>query len=677
MTKGFGLILSFVIGLVLFTILPVWAEIVDTFWVRTYNGPANSGDVTSAVAVDIFGNVYVTGASLGSGTGSDYATIKYNSNGTQLWVQRYNGPGSGNDGASAIAVDGSGNVYVTGSSQGSGTGSDYATIKYNSNGTQLWVQRYNGPGNSSDGAVAIAIDGSGNVYVTGSSQGSGTGSDYATVKYNSNGNQLWIQRYNGPGNGSDQATAIKVDGSGNVYVTGYGTGIGTYGDYTTIKYNSDGNQLWIQTYNGPANMHDAASAVAVDISGNVYVTGHSVGSGTSDDCATIKYDSNGSELWVRRYNGPGNAGDYAGVIVAGLNGVYVTGASRGGATYRDFATIKYDFNGNELWVQRYNGPAGNGADSATAMIADEYNIVYVTGYSWNGYNYDYATVAYENNGTQLWVRRYNGLGNGDDAARGIAIGQDNQSGHFLYVTGYSQGIGTNYDYVTIKYPLNRVYWQETADTIYAFNPPGQVNLHQMFDSYERITGMVHPFTWAGSSTGVTLALKACDATGCFAGAPFTAIWDYKSCSFTPPDSEMLGWTSFFQSIPPGTNQLFAVWTFQVTTQNSILCMDTILFHPPAQGNAFYWAKEGVESIIPYYLKKCWTVFLCRCGDANVDEIVDIGDIVYLINYVFYGGTEPLPNLDCNDVNADGVIDIGDIVLLINYVFYGGAEPNCG
>jgi hypothetical protein len=69
-------------------------------------------------------------------------------------------------------------------------------------------------------------------------------------------------------------------------------------------------------------------------------------------------------------------------------------------------------------------------------------------------------------------------------------------------------------------------------------------------------------------------------------------------------------------------------------------------------------------------------FQCLCGDANQDAIVDIGDIVYLINYVFYGGADPLPNLNCNDVNADGVVDIGDIVYLINYVFYGGAEPNC-
>ncbi len=121
----------------------------------------------------------------------------------------------------SLAVDGSGNVYVTGESAGSGTSRDYATIKYNSSGVQQWVARYNGPGNSNDFAdYSLVVDGSGNVYVTGYSLGSGTLDDYATIKYNSSGVQQWVARYNGPGNNYDFATSLAVDGSGNVYVTG-------------------------------------------------------------------------------------------------------------------------------------------------------------------------------------------------------------------------------------------------------------------------------------------------------------------------------------------------------------------------------------------------------------------------------------------------------------------------
>jgi len=373
----------------------VFAQSVDTAWVRRYNGPGNDWDNACAIAVDGFGNVYVTGVSDGSGTSWDYATIKYDSSGNELWVQRYNGPENYSDWAWAIAVDGSGNVYVTGRSYGSGTDNDYATIKYDPDGNQLWVQTYNGPGNYSDYAYAIAVDGSGNVYVTGVSYGSGTSTDYATIKYDPDGNQLWEKRYNGPANNHDYAWAIAVDGSGNVYVTGRSYGSGTYEDYTTIKYDPDGNQLWEKRYNGLANLYDEALAIAVDGSGNVYVTGLSVGSDTFTDYATIKYDPDGIQLWEKTYNGPGNNHDNAYAIAVDDSGnVYVAGASYGSGTDYDYATLKYDPQGTQLCVKRYNGPA-NDWDNVFAIAVDGSGNVYVTGKSvGSGTDYDYATIKY-------------------------------------------------------------------------------------------------------------------------------------------------------------------------------------------------------------------------------------------------------------------------------------------
>src|SRR5574341_2530523 len=88
-----------------------------------------------------------------------------------------------------------------------------------------WVRRYNGRGNGVDSATALAVDDSGNVYVTGGSFGNGTFLDYATIKYGSNGNILWVRTYDGPASGDDIATAIEVDGKGNVYVTGTSDGV--------------------------------------------------------------------------------------------------------------------------------------------------------------------------------------------------------------------------------------------------------------------------------------------------------------------------------------------------------------------------------------------------------------------------------------------------------------------
>ena len=427
---------------------------VNEIWIAEFNGTGNSADLSHSMAIDQSGNTYVTGESYTTTGNYDFVTIKYDSNGDTAWIKYYNGPSNNRDVGRAIIVDAVGYIYVTGESYGSGD-YDIATIKYNSDGTQQWVTRYNGPANGADGSSAIAVDTSGNVYITGYSDGDASPvfrqDDYITIKYNSSGTEVWAIRYDGPGNFHDVPNAIALDKNNNVYVTGGSSGSGTRYDYTTIKYNSAGAQLWIANYNGPANYDDIANDIAVDESGNVYVTGSSDGSSSDNpDYATIKYNTDGVQQWLARYDGPGGGDDAYAIALAESGDLYVTGESKNpvAQTTYDYLTIRYNaFTGDTVWTARYNGTA-NGNDIPLSLISDKSGNAYVTGYSeGSGTNNDYTTLKYSISGLEEWSIRFNGAGNGSDIANTAAV---DTMGN-VYVTGSGFGGATANDIVTIKY----------------------------------------------------------------------------------------------------------------------------------------------------------------------------------------------------------------------------------
>ena len=310
-------------------------------WVRRYSGPGSADDGAMGIALDSFGNAVVTGFSTGQSSGFDIVTIKYGPDGSTKWVQRYDGPGGSGDVARAVVVDADNNVYVTGPSRGNGSDWDFCIVKYSPAGVQLWVRRWNGPANWNDGSTDLALDKYGFVYATGYSYQSGDDCDYVTVKYNRSGDLKWVRRYDGPASGPDVAWAIAIDGNG-VYVTGQSQGRGTGADFATIRYTRRGVQTFVKRYSGPAGGPDVANAIAA-ANGMVYATGFATGVHTDGDYMTRAYGAGGGYKWADRYDGPGEGFDQGNAVgICPVTGnVYVTGGSAGPGTGPDLATIKY------------------------------------------------------------------------------------------------------------------------------------------------------------------------------------------------------------------------------------------------------------------------------------------------------------------------------------------------
>lgn len=369
-------------------------------WLSEYNGPGNNLDEAHAITVDGSGNVYVTGWSYGgAGTGYDYATVKYNSLGVQQWASRYTNTAGGTDEAWDVGVDNAGNVFVTGSSDAAGSNSAATTIKYNSAGVEQIAVRFEGAGGDIDAGYAIYVEPVlGTVYITGYTfQSAAADFNFITIKYNNAVAQQWATVYNGPAGNFDQAHSIAVDLSGNVYVTGYSqTAVLTNYDYSTVKYNSAGVQQWAKNYNGTGNDDDRSNAIKLDAAGNVFVTGKSVGIGsTAEDALTIKYDNLGNTKWTARYNGPSNGYDEGKALALDTTGnAYITGYSYTSGFFNDYMTIKYDSIGVQKWITKYNG-TGNNTDQAAAIEVDNLGNVFITGLSRGaGTVEDFETIKY-------------------------------------------------------------------------------------------------------------------------------------------------------------------------------------------------------------------------------------------------------------------------------------------
>jgi len=347
------------------------------------------------------------------------------------WAERIGGTSV--DMAYGLTSDGSGNLYVTGTFQGStdfdpGPGEavrtsndnsrDIFVAKYTSNGALVWVKTYGGT--ATDYGLDIAVDGSSNIYVTGyfddtvsfggHSRTSNGNHDIFVLKLNSLGNTVWV--FSAEGNGSDSGRGIAVDGSGNVYVAGqfeetvdfggHERSAAGYWDAYLLKLSNSGNTSWVRHMGGPSN--EVVWDVAVDASDNAYTTGKfksttdfnrdgSPVNRTSqggDDIFVAKHTPLGSLAWVHGIGGISSEQGWA-IAVDQNRNVYATGSFQHTVDFNpqsgvanvesdgglDTFVLRLDSNGVFGWVHQIGGASGS---TGLDIHADSDQGVYVTGY---------------------------------------------------------------------------------------------------------------------------------------------------------------------------------------------------------------------------------------------------------------------------------------------------------
>lgn len=443
-------------------------------WKFISNEAAGNDDAV-AIAVGPDQNPVITGSkSIGAGDNM-YFTIKLDrtDDTNYIWKGPFdNAPTFGETNAFAVAVDSNNDVIVSGNAQGP-SNTDIFSLKYLAAGISkaeypIWVgeiRRYNvvfgSSTNKEDTPVAVAVDGSDNIFVVGYGENDKSGrSDYDiyVVKYTSDGTLDWENIYDGTF-GHDQPSGVVVDAYGNPYITGKAHN-GTNTTFFTTKYCgatalpgcgafAKGQRIWTKTYNGQGSGDNYATAIDIGPSGNIYVTGSATNTNNRSDFYTIKYNGQtGAEIWEKPFGGSA-VDDYKAVSVKvdridQLNddGILVAGTIRSTGANPDFYVIKYDQNGNIVWQRDILKPTTN--DTAVAMALDPSGNVCVAGDSGTAMlavklaYADGSIITYGGNAGTL----YN-TGNPNITSAAVS----NEYGE-IYVAGSTKG--TNFDMVVFQ-----------------------------------------------------------------------------------------------------------------------------------------------------------------------------------------------------------------------------------
>ena len=371
----------------------------------------------------------------------NYSLTKYDPSGNELWSVTYE-DSTGGELAVDFKIDYDNNICITGYKNGIDSWNDIVTVKFDSNGNQLWDMVYQSPSWADRSEpVGLAIDNSNNIYVTGYSCYSTETTGYCrcvTIKYNSDGDEEWVSIYDPVCDNWVEPSAITIDDYGSFYITGGDGSIDgwiTLYNFVTIKYDSDGLLQWDVFYYGNQYGWATGKDISLDLDNNVIITGD-CWEPEGHEIVTIKYNNNGNLIWdshLVTQSYPFTP-DYI-AIDSGNNSIVTCNG------FYEYQIVKYNQSGNELWVVNTIKPED--------LAIDQEDNIYITGYIdiFGNYDYDYATVKYTPEGDQEWFIQYNGVDDYSDYSKAIAL--DNSGNVYISGKCYSQNFDVSC--VTIKY----------------------------------------------------------------------------------------------------------------------------------------------------------------------------------------------------------------------------------
>lgn len=502
--KNLNKILSLCLGFMLLNQQSI-AQNNQTLLSEYWSGPGGQIEApilsTLTTKTDDMHNVYVAGATLNATSNKlDMMVQKFSRSGDLLWQTTFGGALNEDDMAADLFIDDNYNVYVTGAvAETAQNFYDLAVIKLNSSGVVQWEYYYDYGGSPLpyDAGTAITGDNDGHIYVTGSSAGNNTNSDYVIIKLTTaNANEVWIERYDYEGLDDIPAKIELFDNNTILAVSG-------------ASQSNDNPITWEMAFvrldsanTTPINIHRTGQSVTggisevydmtVDANDNIYIVGTKKDATTDYDIIIYKLDDELNLIWEETFDGYGEDDRGKGIKVDNQGNVYVAGYVTTLNEGKNYSLLKYDSNGNLDWSREYNGMASQD-DEAVQLVITDNNKVFVTGSATHGNNTNFVTLGYDENGTIFNEISFDGSAGLNDFPTNMGIDLEGN----IIVVGQTQTGGSNYENVTVKYTVH----EKTLDFSNEVNNPHELIIrfdttaiiYSAIDRKEFYAGMLQDF----------------------------------------------------------------------------------------------------------------------------------------------------------------------------------------